>query len=425
MTNLLERRAWPEYLQQFDHLVVGFSGGLDSSLLLSQLAAIPSLKTKLVALHVNHGLNPKAGAWQQHCLDFCSLHQIECRIELVKISQSNNLEEAAREARYQCYARHTRPGDALILGHHQDDQAETLLLHLCRGAGVAGLSAMAERQNWQGRVICRPLLSLSRASLEHQAKALGLAWVEDDSNLNTHYSRNFLRHEVLPLLSSRWPAVSEALARTAQHCQEARSNLQALAEIDLPDLKKGQPLPIASLRTLPPGRAVNLLQYWLELNSLRLPSSQQLNVLFAELIHARGDAQPQLNWASWQLRRFLDALYLIPTDLPKPPQCLQWKNFPKPIDWAGAKVRLIAEGEIKWAPAALALIELRRRQGGERFFYKGHHRSLKKCFQDWQVPPWLRERLPLLFIDGELAAVPGYGLSDTYHSLVDWKIVWE
>jgi tRNA(Ile)-lysidine synthase len=394
-----------------------FSGGLDSTVLLHRLRD-DGLPVK--ALHVNHHLQPAANRWVDHCKESCARLGVPLYVLDVKVdpNDAGGPEAAARAARYEAFATLMKPGDCLATAHHQDDQAETVLLRLLRGSGVAGLAAMRPRSPFAGGTLWRPLLRHSRAALRDYADRHGLSWIEDPHNLDPRYARSFLRNEVFPRFTQRWPQAVELLARTAEHCADA---VELLDEVAASDLGKSSPLPakrgevrargargegpvsVQYLLSLPKPRRNNLLRCWAARGGFESPPFDALARLEREVLRARPDAAPRLAWGDTELRRFRDALYLM-RRLPPPPGDLA-------LEWDGrADLRLPPGcGTLQAVKPATAELPLRVvfARGGERLKPAGsrYTRTLRNLFQEEAVPPWVRERLPLLQLDGELAAV--------------------
>jgi tRNA(Ile)-lysidine synthase len=380
---------------------VAFSGGLDSTVLLHRLwkEGLP-----VRALHVNHHLQSSANRWVEHCKEFCAHLGVPIYVLDVKIDPTDpeGPEGAARRARYESFATLMKPGDCLATAHHQDDQAETVMLRLLRGAGVAGLAAMRARGPFAAGTRWRPLLRQTRAALKEYAERHALAWIEDPHNQDPRYARSFLRHEIFPRFTQRWPQAIELLARTADHCADAVELLDQVAAADLKKAGKG-PLSVQALLALPRPRRNNALRYWAARGGFETPPFDALARLEREVLRARPDASPQLAWGSCELRRFRDALYLMPR-LPPPPEGLS-------LEWDGRGELRLPPGcgvlaAVKPARAELPLRVVFAR-GGERLKPAGsrYTRTLRNLFQEEAVPPWIRERLPLVELDGALAAV--------------------
>lgn len=408
---------WLGYLEHFDRLLVGFSGGLDSTVLLHVLVQQPLLAKKILAIHINHGLNRNAQHWEQHCQDVCNHLAIPLIIKRVDFDRHSNIEANARKARYAFFQTLLVTNNALITGHHRDDQAETLLLQLCRGAGVDGLAAMPLIKPFAQGTLIRPLLAHSRESLECYAKAYTLSWIEDESNHHSDFSRNFLRNEVLPLLKKRWPSVSKNIARTASHCQEVKLNLEALARSDYPNLDQaGKTLSLDLIRRLDDARVKNILRSWLKINQMPLPDSGMCDRIIHELIFANGESVPEIVCSDYQLRRYQQTLYLVREKEVKAPIARDWACFPEALVLPEQSVILAVEkAETGFVVPSNACIQVRYRQGGETFLFRGQKKSLKTLFQEWKIPPWLRHRIPLVYCNKELAVVVGYAISDAYY----------
>lgn len=425
MINPLPGADWVERLSRFNRLYVGFSGGLDSSVLLASMAAIPSLKEKITAVHINHQISPNASAWQAHCQAVAKHYNLDFYTQTVTFDKKANIEEAARKARYAVFSSLIQRGDALILGHHLDDQAETLLLHLVRGAGIEGLAGMPVEKPFAAGYLLRPFLDKSRAELESYAKSQGLRWIEDESNLNADYSRNYLRQELIPQLRARWPGVVQTIARTASHCQEALVNLDALAHNDCPALKNPtQTLALEGLMQLPRPQLANILRSWLRLNNIKLPSTSTFNRLLSELIEAPEDALPCVSWGKIVVRRYQHSLYLDALTSWSRRDHYSWSSFPDDLclDDKGAVIQA-SQAEKGAKIPANAKIELRFRQGGEKIVLHGQHKELKKLFQDWKIPPWLRDDIPLIYVNDQLAVIVGYAVSDLFYAESGWRFI--
>ncbi len=426
MSNDLFHLEWIHRLAGFNQLIIGYSGGLDSTVLLHALASESVLRNQLLAVHVHHGLSVQASNWQRHCQGFCEKLGIPFLAKTIEFNRSSNVEEAARIARYAFFSSLMKADDCLILAHHLDDQAETVLLHLFRGAGIEGLSGMRSFAPLACGTIARPLLSNSRHQLELYAKTHQLRWVEDESNLDVSYSRNFLRHEVIPLIRKKWPKVVNNLAHTASHCQQAQANLNELAALDY---EKGglskNPLSIEPLKKLSVGRISNLLRVWLKNNAVQMPSTLTFGRIIHELIFAKQDAEPLVSWKNIQIRRYQDHLYLETKPQKRRGFCMDWLDFPQPLVMEEKPCIRAKKSKQGIALPDNAQIQVRFRQGGERMVWHGQTKHLKKLMQEWSIPPWLRDQIPLIYINNQLAVVVGYAISDlffTKNSPVAWVL---
>lgn len=410
-------------------VAVAYSGGLDSSVLLhlavnwARQRAIP-----IHALHVHHGLSPNADDWALHCQQVCAAMAVPCEILRVQVAaDGDGLEQAARHARYAALLSACRRVGALALlsAHHQDDQAETVLLNLLRGSGVAGLGGMHE-QTLRGDdlqvLLLRPLLDQPRQALESWAKAQKLRWVEDESNQALNLRRNLVRHVLLPAVQAQYPAAASALARSATLLRSAQSLLEQLAGIDLQVVgrEQGGALDIESLSALPPERIDNLLRFWLKRHALQAPSAARLEELRRQMLHAVQDRQPQWQFSNVVLYRAGNAIRMRRA-LPAAPMqdvMLRWQGESRLAvpAWHGAL--LISPSETHGVPATLLqqslLVSVRR--GGERLQTdsKRPSRSLKNLYQEHSLPAWSRPFLPLVYARAELVFAAGLGM-DSRH----------
>jgi len=395
--------------------LVAFSGGCDSQVLLHAMAAIRGqLAAPLLAVHINHGLQSQAAGWAAHCGQFCSeLHIPFQAIELALAPPAGeSLEAVARQARYRALQALMQPGDCLLTAHHQDDQAETVLLQLFRGAGVDGLAAMPAVAPFGKGYHLRPLLGVSREQLHDYARRNGLSWVEDPSNRNQRFDRNFMRHRVLPLLAERWPGIKKTLARSAGHCAEARELVDELASRDFRELHDpaDNTLDRQGLLALSPARRSALLRYWINSSGFATPPTARLHSIVHDLLEAAADRQPVVRWAGAEVRRYRGRIYLL-APLPPVDTAVQihWRDegpLPLPGGWGELRLRRASRG-ISLRRWQQGRVEVRFRGEGIkcRPAGRGGARSLKKLFQEKGVPPWERALCPLIFIDGELAAV--------------------
>lgn len=386
-------------------LVVGFSGGLDSSVLLHALAALSAARAHgLRAIHVHHDLHPDADAWAEHCQRVCAGLGLALAIAHVRVEPDLGigLEAAARQARYAAFAARLGENEVLALAHHQDDQAETVLLRLLRAAGSEGMAAMSRQRELAANTIWRPLLNQPRATLLAYAQANALHWIDDPSNAEHGPDRNFLRHQVLPLLRQRWPQASAALARSAELLGADAQCLRAEAAARLTTLQTNESdtLSVNALLTQPAPWRARLLRLWVEQQGLPPLRGSAIVVIESQLLHARADVQPQYRWQGARMQRWRDLLHVGREQPPLPGDWqVQWDTHaPLPLP-DGGSLRL----DVPYHSAVL----VHARRGGERIQLPGrsHHHSLRHVLQQHAVPPWQRERLPLIFAsDGELLA---------------------
>ncbi len=402
--------------------VVAFSGGLDSTALLiaaSRFASRTAGAPPLVAVHVNHRLHPDADAWERHCLDKCKEMHIECRARRIEIDRDGHgLEAAARRSRYAVFRDMLGDGGSLLLGHHLDDQVETFFLRLMRGAGVNGLAGMpAERVLGNGTLL-RPFIRLPRDRLREYAAALQSEWLEDSSNADTRYDRNYLRHAVMPLLARRWPGYRAPVARAMDHL----GDLAVCGQSPLPPTRYnafGDPGCDATLlSSLPPARAASALRHWLRAHSCQAPPQQPLLEFLRQLRDASTAASPRLQRRDWCLQRYGDTVYLLPRPWrfrAPPPRVVHPGDS---LDVPGVGRIVVSRSGSTETPLKLGF-----RRGGERIRLPGetYHRSLKTLLQAAGVPPWWRERLPLLFAGEELLAAGDFWRSQGAGETLAWK----
>ncbi|KAF6696846.1 tRNA lysidine(34) synthetase TilS [Pseudomonas sp. EKM23D] len=403
---------------------IAFSGGLDSTVLLHLLANAKPL-VPLSAVHIHHGLQAAADAWPSHCQSVCDYLGVPLRVMRVQVRSGASLERGARDARYQAFAQVIGAGEVMLTAQHREDQAETLLFRLLRGAGVRGLAAMPVHRPLAGGHLVRPLLGVSRAELEAYAVEHQLQWIADPSNADTRFSRNYLRHRVFPILTERWPQAVPGLARSAEHLSEAQGLLDELARMDLQAAEQPSAFPwlglpslaLAPLRELSDARQRNALRHWL--NPLtRLPDSDHW-VGWQSLRDAKHDAQPLWSLADGQLHRCGERIWWLPSS---------WSEFSDvPVSWSDAQrpLRLPGNGELRFCGKAPAgPLEVRYRQGGEIVDVPGRgRRDLKRLLNESGLPGFVRGRLPLLYRGEFLVGVPNLAGLWVPPSQ-DWQLHW-
>lgn len=387
-------------------VLVGYSGGLDSSVLLHALHMQHAQDVR--AIHVHHGLHPDAERWAEHCHHICTALGIPLIVARVPVDRDSGLglEAAARNARYAAFAAHLQPGETLALAHHRDDQAETVLLRLLRGSGSDGLAAMAVQRAFASGVLWRPLLTIERAQLQAYAHTHRLQWIEDPSNAEHGPDRNFLRHRVLPLLAQRWPHASRVLARSAAVLGDDAALLREQTAQHLADVRGIDPhtLQVSALLRRDPRWRARVLRLWIEqLDLPPLPGDAPARIE-ADLLDARADAQPLYRWRDATMQRWRNLLH---AGSARTSMSADWST-----PWDGREPLLLPTGDrlILAGPADCAFeppLRVHTRRGGERLRLPGrtHHHSLQHALQQHGVPPWQRTRLPLLSAsDGELLA---------------------
>ena len=408
------------------NVFVAYSGGLDSTALLA--AAVDCLAPrKPVALHVDHGLSPHSGDWRRHCEQVCAGLGVHCRSVAVALEVGAGVESRARDARYQVFEQQLGEGDVLLMAHHLDDQAETLVYRLLRGAGRRGMAGIPPSRPLGKGMLLRPLLGISRAELAVFVESRKLSWVEDESNARSDVDRNFIRHEVLPAIARRWPDYRRRLATSAAQYRSDSAVLEEVAGEDLLRLGErreveGFSVDAGPLAHLSRPRLANLLRHWALLRGFGTLGRRTPDALVDSLLNAAADAEPVVAWPGGQWRRFRRRLYLLPpssdsrggdgSSSPARQNIAVSPGHSVPLPDGTALVFEVTTDEgAEWVLAVAPgdVVELGFRRGGERCRPAGRQGSaaLKKLLNEYGVAPWLRGRIPLLYVNGELAAVVG------------------
>jgi tRNA(Ile)-lysidine synthase len=428
-----------------DRLVVGLSGGVDSVVLLDCLRrAARSLRFSLSALHVNHRLSPNAGRWAAFCRRLCREQRVPFRAVAVTVPRAGGPEAAARSARYGVFAK--QDCDYIVLAHHGDDQVETFLIQLFRGAGLKGLAAMpflraegggqrAEGKNGKSSgtgssslvphpsslKILRPLLEATRQEILEYAKKRKLRWIEDESNADSYFLRNYLRHEVLPAVARRFPAYRTAMARSARHIAEAAAVLDEVAASDGQEFLQDGTLAVAGLRRLSAARARNLLRYFIAGHGMAMPATARIDEALRQALGAKEDARVAIDLDGAVLRRFDGRLYLVRRAAARAIASRPWRGERRialPELGGTLSMQHVKGSGISLARLRGKPVTIRARRGGERI--QPHcgrpRRSLKNLLQEMRVPPWQRERLPLIFHGSDLVWVPGIGIDCAFQA---------
>lgn len=416
-------------------LLVAFSGGLDSTVLLHCLASLRDQRPLAVrAVHIHHGLSQYADEWARHCQQLCEQWDIPLTVQRVTLNtEGKGIEAAAREARYAVFAEMLADDETLVTAHHQDDQCETLLLALKRGSGPAGLSAMPVTRRFAAGWLLRPLLAYRRQQLEAYAARYQLGWVEDDSNQQQIYDRNFLRLEVLPLLEQRWPHFTATAARSAELCAEQERLLDELLKETLDQLITPQSsLPIAPLVAMSPLRRQALLRRWLARSGAPMPSRTVLDKLWQEVALSRDDANPRIVLGNGELRRYNQQLWWVSVVASQRQQQISWPDLAQPLCLPGGLGFLVS------APQGIRLpLPRPDEQVSVQFTASGplhilgrdRGRSLKKIWQELGIPPWQRDTTPILFYNQQPVCAPGVFITRFADSAglteeACWHLVW-
>lgn len=423
--------------ESFDgKLCVAFSGGLDSAVLLLAVADLRSRHGdwRVRTVHIDHQLQPGSSEWSTHCGRIADKLEIPFLTEKVSVDANaeDGLEAAARAARYEAMRRTLARNEVLLTAHHADDQAETLLLALMRGSGVQGLASMPARKEFAQGWHVRPLLPFTRAELAAWANTRRIDAIDDPSNANRHHDRNFLRHEVLPILRSRWSSVATGISRSAGHLGEALVLLEGVAVDDLRACEVGRCLKIDALRELSAPRRRNLLRCWLRANGFLLPSTRRLAAFERDLFNSASDRMPCVKWSDVELRWHRGLLYAERASPFADDEERIW-------DWRNTIELPSGLGSLSMRPSAgsgLALerlsteLSIRFRAGREKIRLPGreHRHALRNLLQESDVLPWWRDRVPLIYAGPQLIAVGDFCFSDEIAARPGERagtIVWE
>ncbi|MBA2482955.1 MAG: tRNA lysidine(34) synthetase TilS [Nitrosomonas sp.] len=414
----LTKAVLKTYIKRNDHVFVALSGGMDSIVLLDLLNALSiPMQFNLSAIHVDHGISQNAAQWSKFCCNICRTLSIPITITHLKIRKERgiSLEAAARFARYQVF-KHLK-AEYVVLGQHQDDQAETLLLQLLRGAGIRGLAAMpvARSQADNAPQILRPMLNIPRSSIKEYAQTKKLNWVNDESNENITFDRNFLRHQIFPLLQKRYPAYPTTLLRASQHLAEASHLLDELAELDYLKCMIDGKLQIEYLRQLNLPRAKNLLRYTFSRERIIQPGAKKLTDILQQLLTVSADTKLHISFGNTDIRCYKGAVNILPKrNFSENKLLIIWSKENRielnQID--GAISFSYKNTGISLEKLNKNLVTIQLRSGGERFRpdCKRPRRRLKTLFQEALIPSWRRHALPLLFSGEQLVWVPGIGI---------------
>ena len=416
---------WQSQLEDAPQILVGFSGGLDSTVLLALLCDIIPAK-RLCAVHINHGLSDNADEWQSHAEGFCQSLGVQLRCETVSVKGAGEgLEAAAREARYQVFSRLLQTDGLLLLGHHADDQVETVLYRLLRGSGSKGLSGIpVSRTLASGRLI-RPLLQWQKTQLRSFAEQHNLNWVEDETNLQSTFDRNYLRNQVVPEIAGRWPDYAHRIGHSAQLSRDNEDLAEAVAADDLQALdirieRGGWSLCLDVFATLSAVRQRNVLRHWPDLYQLPLPGHKIIDEIIDSVVQARKDAAPKLLSQGIRWGRFRKRLYLLTaaSDYGAVKEDLHWHIEQLLVMPDGSRLsckKMLGQGLVV---AAGQSVTVRTRRGGERCQPVGrqHSNSLKKLLQEFNLEPWWRDRVPLLYMGEQLVAVGDLWVCEGYQA---------
>ena len=416
-------------LSQQQRIYIGYSGGVDSHVLLHCCASMIQPKSRLSAVYIHHGLQAEAESWIGHCESTAQELGIDFIVLRVNAQAvlGESPEEAARNARYAAFKSLINVGDALLLGQHREDQLETVLLQLFRGSGLRGLSGMPERISFGAGFMLRPLLNIPKQAISVYAERHQLSWVEDPSNLSNDYDRNFLRNEVLPLLKQRWQAVDKTVSRSAKHCADAQVLVDEVADELFASVfnHEDNTLCISRLKGHYPHPQHLILRHWFQFLSLKMPSQVCLENILSQIVMASEQRDPVLSGRGYRIRRYRDKLYCLKGRSGTVPKLTEGKDIIWPTDqtslqiWDDQVLHVVpASKGIRVEQWFAAKVEVRYRRGGEKVCLPGRigHHALKKLFQEAGIPPWIREKMPLIYLDDTLAAVGNLWVSSLFYS---------
>ena len=418
----------------FSRLIVAFSGGLDSTVLLHVLSGIESLDNQqILAVYVDHGLQDAAKNWSCFCQETAQKFQLSFQaLKLDLHNISSNIEAVARQARYKALSSLLCSEDCLLTAHHQDDQAETFLLNLMRGSGVDGLSAMKSSQSFAGARLLRPLLDCSRDSLLKYAREHELQWIDDPSNMDLRFDRNFIRHEVLPVLQNRWPGAVASIAMSSAHCQQTRQFLEEKYQpaIDVLSGSIKHRLNLIGLADYSDYEKMQILRQWLRLNQVDIPQHNQLVDIIESLTSGNRQSACVGEWRYYRVFLHCQYVYVIVQEAFKP------ESVVCPLTGLEDKLMLELPGRAGHLAMTLnrdfnfethSQLTIRYRSDGDlvRLNKRNGTRKLKKLFQEWQIPLWGRELLPLIYFEDECIAIADFAWCETplirAFSEISWK----
>lgn len=431
---LLERlKAFEDGAPPPSRYLVAFSGGVDSTVLLHALVSTSGRHgVPVVAIHIDHGLHVDSADWEAHCRRIAQAFEVPYLTRKVTIGTGSGIgiEAAAREARYGVLRALMQSGDWLLSAHHENDQAETLLLNLFRGSGVSGLAGIGKIRPFGSGRLVRPMLGISVDAIAACARQYGLEWIDDPSNEDTRFDRNFLRQEILPLLTSRWPSVSGKIRQTAELAGEASDLLRDLAIIDLASLGQVNRLQITGLKSLSGARQRNVIRHSIRSCGLPPAPATRLYQVVTELLPARVDAQPRVTWPGGEMRRYREFLYILaPADQDDRAGDLHWEPVTEALELGPGQGRLELLPTAAGGLSAELLrhgLTIRYRRGGEeiRPFGQNCRYKLKKLLQQHSVVPWMRGRIPLLYAGDELIAVGDLFMANNAVESQGFVVVW-
>ena len=427
MAELLSSHSIESALTQYHnppHIYIGYSGGIDSHVLLHLCASMAHLKEKITAVYVHHGLQLEANAWAEHCKKTATVLGVDFKVIRVNAiaSQGESPEEVARNARYTALKTLIETDDLLLVAQHREDQLETVLLQLFRGSGLSGLSAMPAFMDFGKGVLLRPLLDTPKIAVDDYAKLHALSWIEDPSNQNNNFNRNFLRNAIVPLLKQRWPACDKTVARSAGHCSEAQLLLSEQAKkLFLPIFNVlDETLSISQLIAYSLTQQRLVIREWFQMLNLKMPSQAFIERVQSDVISARPDSDPLLSGKGYCIRRYRDKLYCLKVGEAEKIVASIWPKMQISFSFSAGQALYFMPSSAgicydKWQKSTVVV---KARSGGEKISLpgrKGHH-DLKQLFQEAGIAPWERAVIPLIYLDDKLAVVGDLWISADFYS---------
>ncbi|WP_392566351.1 tRNA lysidine(34) synthetase TilS [Utexia brackfieldae] len=405
-------KAIKPYLNQAPAILVAFSGGIDSTVLLHALVTLRTqYGLKLRAIYIHHGLSIHADKWAAHCETVCKQWDVPLHITKVNIQQNGNIEAQARQARYQAIKQALLVNEVVMAAQHQDDQSETFLLALKRGSGPTGLSAMPDISNFATTSLIRPLLTISRSQIEDYANHFGLIWIEDESNQDDRYDRNFLRLQIIPKFKQRWPYFHQMVSRCAAICAEETALIAELLHDEIANcIDHHHNLNIAPLLTMSDIKRNAILRAWFKHHHVEMPARQQLNLIWHTVALAKEDANPQFVINDYTIRRYQAQLYLVPQHMQLINETIEW-DLATPLllpDHLGRlTIDKISRGNLR-LPNKNEKVTVRfQAQGRLNIVGRQGSRPIKKIWQELGIAPWMRQRIPIIYYNEQIITAVG------------------
>jgi tRNA(Ile)-lysidine synthase len=393
--------------------LIAYSGGMDSTVLLHKMLKIreKNPQIKIRAIHINHNIHSSSKKWEKHCIKICQKYTIPLITKEINIPLEKNIEERLRIKRYNTIYNYLLYDEILLTGHHLNDQCETLILSLKRGSGPAGLSGMSFENFLGKKRIARPLLRKSKKEVEEWAYKNNLKWIEDFSNFNINYDRNFIRHKLIPILQQRWPFFLKNCFRTAIICGEETKSKNILLKEKIKDfINFDESLNIKSFKNIKKEISKELIRYWISLKNIKMPSYKTIECIYNEIICSKKDSNPKIIIQKNEIRRYKKSLYFVKTQKTISNTFLFWHNTNKKLFLPKNLGYLIKnnKGFKLPVPEKNELINIRFQFEGKILILgREKRRKIKKIWQECSIPPWFRNKIPLLFYNDRFISAIG------------------